>query len=701
MAERPTRPPPGARRILRILTARRPKPAEHDADRHGPQVAVHRGVRALPAVAAAVALGPGLGLGLALAAVAAGGCGDAPAACDPVRLPFRHELGCAGELAAQGARPLDASLPGATTVKTVVDRGDGDTVYFQDTVAYPVHRAFALAHLGWPPGAPFVDQYLSPGRRFVLGAVTHYEEPDVVAYELAPYDTAGVELIESSYRRIAAAMYTGDALRFHPTSEEQLALAGQLAIPVITTDELWAGITYQPLNLGETYARVRLVTAAELASTYVSPRELVVLDRVPDDLTVVAGVVTEALQTPLSHVNVLSQQRGTPNMGLRGARARFAPLDGRWVRLTVRAFDWEVAEVTAEEADAWFATHRPPPTEVPPPDYGVTEILDLDEVGLDDVGAVGGKAAGYGRLRELAAASGGALRVRDGLAIPVVYYRRFLTGNGFDARIAAMLADPGFRGDGAVRRQMLDALRADMVAAPVDAADLATIEAAVERDFPATRMKFRSSTNAEDLARHTGAGLYDSRAGQVGDPAYPVALAVKTVWASVWNARAFEERDYAGIVHADVAMALLVTPSFPDEAANGVAITANIYDPAPGGEDAFFINAQLGEASVVAPPPGVTVDALLYYHFHIGQPATYYTRSNLTAPGQTVLTRAELFDLGNALAAIRDGFARDHAPPPGYGALPMDVEWKLQAEGGTRAIWIKQARPYPGRGAAP
>jgi pyruvate,water dikinase len=419
---------------------------------------------------------------------------------------------------------------------------------------------------------------------------------------------------------------------------------------------------------------------------------------VPDDLTVVAGVVTDELQTPLSHVNVLSQQRGTPNMGLRGGRERFAPYDGRWVRLTVRAFDWEVAEVTADEADAWFATHRPPPTRVPPPDYDATAIRDIDDVGPTDVSAVGGKAANYGRLRDLVAA-GEPVRVRDALAVPVVFYRRFVTANGFDTRITAMLADPGFRSDGNVRRQMLDALRADMAAAPVDAADLAAIESAVTAGFGATRMKFRSSTNAEDLERHTGAGLYESRAGAVGDPLYPVDAALKTVWASIWNVRAFEERDYAGIDHTQVAMAVLVTPSFPDELANGVAITANVYDPAAGGEDGFFVNGQLGEASVVQPPPGVRVDSLLYYFFHAGQPATYYTRSNLVAPGTSVLTRAQLFDLGRALEALRDGFAGDYDPPAGYGALPMDVEWKLVDEGGgAHTIWIKQARPYPGRG---
>ncbi len=621
-------------------------------------------------------------------------CGDEPV-CETEPLPSRTTLRCEDELRAQAARPRDAALPGAITVKTIVDRANGDSLTFQDTTTYPLHNRFAVAWLGWPAGASFADQYYSPGRRFLLGAVTHYEEPDVFAYELSPYDTASAEMITTAYRAIVRTTYFGKELAFHPTSEEHLAIAATLApdIRVITTEELWAGIRYQPLNLGETYARVRVLTAAQLSTTYVSPREIAVLDRVPNDISVVAAVVTEEFQTPLSHVNVLSQQRGTPNLGLVGAAAHFAPLEGRWVRLTVRPFDWEVVEVSADEAETWWQAHRPPPAVIPAPDYAVTTILDIDAVSVADIPAIGGKAAHYGGVRDI----GPPVRIRDACAIPVAFYRQFLTGNGFDVRIAAMLADPVFRGDGLARRTLLDQLRADMIAAPVDPAALASIEAYLTERFPATRMKFRSSTNAEDLERHSGAGLYDSKSGQVGDPDRPVDVALKTVWASVWNVRAFEERDYAGIAHTDVAMAVLVNPSFSDEDANGVAITANIYDPI-GGEDAFFINAQVGEASVVQPDPGVTADSLMYYYFHAGQTATYYTRSNLTE-GATVLSRSELFELGHALQVIRGHFASIYAPPAGYDRMPVDVEWKLVTDAaGARRVWIKQARPYPGRG---
>lgn len=631
---------------------------------------------------------------VALVALAATACGEPAPTCDRSGpLPWRERLSCPAEFEAQAARPLDAALPGAFTIKIILDRADDDRPYFLDTDAYPLHRPFALEHLGFPPGLPFIDQYLSPGRRFVLGSITYYQEPDVWAFELAPYDTASSELIARAFDRLAGAAYFGDRLRFHPASAEQEARAAALPARIgrITTDELYRGISYQPLNLGETYARVRVVDAAALATTYVSPRELLVLDRVPDDLSVVAGTITAAPQTPLSHVNVLARQRGTPNMALTDAQARLAEHDGRWVRLTVRAFDWELAPVTAEQADAWFAAHRPPPAEIPAPDYRDGAIADLDDVGVGDVARVGGKAANYGALRDLAS-----VRVRDGVVIPVARYRDFLVAHGFDARLETMLADPGFRADAATRRAMLAAFAADLEAAPLEPDFLAEVIARLEAEAPGVRWKFRSSTNAEDLARHTGAGLYTSRTGAVGDPARPIDAAIKTVWASVWSFRAFEERDYAGIDHRQVAMAVLVVPSFDDERANGVAITANVYDPGADGEDALFINAQLGEASVVSPPPGVTADQLVYYFFHANQPATYYTRSNLIAPGATVLDRAELFELGQALAAVREHFARVYPPGNGFAHLAMDVEWKLVDGAAGREIWLKQARPYPG-----
>src|SRR5262245_742591 len=103
-----------------------------------------------------LSLTPVLRLLAVIALVAA--CDDEPQICEDFALPSRPQLRCEAELRAQAARPLDAALPGALTIKTIVDRADGDAVHFMDTATYPLHSRFAIDHLGWPPGAPFVEQ---------------------------------------------------------------------------------------------------------------------------------------------------------------------------------------------------------------------------------------------------------------------------------------------------------------------------------------------------------------------------------------------------------------------------------------------------------------------------------------------------------------------------------------------------------------
>jgi phosphoenolpyruvate synthase/pyruvate phosphate dikinase len=65
----------------------------------------------------------------------------------------------------------------------------------------------------------------------------------------------------------------------------------------------------------------------------------------------------------------------------------------------------------------------------------------------------------------------------------------------------------------------------------------------------------RSSANCEDLEELAGAGLYESVINVV--PA-DSAAAIRTVWSSLWTARAVFSRQQAGIPHDRASMAVLV-----------------------------------------------------------------------------------------------------------------------------------------------
>lgn len=623
------------------------------------------------------------------------------------------ELGCLTDFESASADPSDSSLTGARSVKTLVDRVDESRLYFLNTNTYPLHYEFALDHLSAtndlplvPSQAEFNENYFSDQRRFYLGAITYYEGPDAWAYEISPYDTASVEMIIEQFELVRDAVYFGDDLEFHPTGDDIERLIDELEkeIPIITTEEIYAGTDYQALNLGTSCGRLIFLTEAELAQTHVSFQDIVVLDAVPNDISVAQGIVTEEFQTPLSHVNVLSQNRGTPNMALRDVfdSEEFREFEGQWVELTVGAFDYSIEALDSDEIEDCII--QPDPIDVTPMNLDVTELADIEtlydpdsEVPLREqvsvnVPAYGGKASHYGPLAHIEEAN-----APKAFSIPVYYYNQFMVENGFDERISEFLADDDFMTDADVRDDALEALRQDMMVAPINEDFLTLLTEKLETDYPGVRMRFRSSTNAEDLGDFTGAGLYTSKSGQIGDLDDPIEDAIREVWSSVWYFRAFEERQYYGIDHQAVGMALLVHNSFPDEEANGVAVTANPFDAA-GVEPGFYVNVQRGEASVVQPDRGITTDQFIYYYNLQGQPTLFLDHSNLVPEGETVLTPEQTHQLGVALEAIHQFFYPAYGADNSSGWYAMDTEFKFDAEDGEEPVlYVKQARPYPGR----
>jgi pyruvate,water dikinase len=655
-----------------------------------------------------------------------GGCssGEDPPKCElatgAAAPDYLARLGCYGDFTTLASQPLDATIPGARSVKVVLDQADKDALYFQNSGKYKIHFEFASKNLSGPAHPlvpPLVEfnrtQYTSSERRFVLGAVTYYEGPKVWALEIAPYDTASPAMITKLYQAVRKVAYFRDALFFHPTSQGIEALAKGLAgVSIKTTEELFAQIDYQPLNPGTAIGRLRFVKSSALDTTYVGFRDIVVIDASPGDISVVAALISEEFQTPLSHVNVLAQNRGTPNMGLRKAMTNPAlrALEGKWIELVVGPFEYAVKEVTMAEADAFWEAHKPVPVVLPAIDTSVTDLRDIGNVVEESAGgkevplrqaiqtgirAFGAKAAGYSVLSKTEGVPS-----RKAFAIPAIYYLRFMQDNGFFARVDAMLADAAFKAQPEVRDAQLAKLRNDMLVAPVAADFQALLKAKLAADYPGETMRFRSSTNAEDLDGFPCAGCYDSHTGDPDVWDTNLLIAIKKTWATVWKYRTFEERSYHSIDHKAVGMALLVHHNFPSEEANGVAVTANPFD-LTGVEPGFYVNVQFGgDAEVVKPPAGVSSDEFLYEFTYPGQPIIFLSHSSLIPAGTTVLSREQTFALGTALDAIHKRFSPAFGPASGAtGWYAMDVEFKFDGDPGeVPKLYVKQARPYPARG---
>lgn len=634
------------------------------------------------------------------------------------KVDYLRHIGCTKDFEALCSDPIDATLPGARSTKVVYDTAqDGGALYFQNSVLYQVHFAFASTHLsgGALPTVPQLSsfnttEYYNAGRRFILGAVTHYEDAGVWAFEMAPYDTASATMIATVFNAVKAAGFFGPALAFHPTSDAVTATAKKLPsdIPIVTTNDLYAKIDYQPLNIASAVGRLTFTTADALDSgEYLSYKSIVVLDEAPNDISVVMGIITQEFQTPLSHLNVLSRNRKTPNMGLRNALTNetLLALKDQLVRLDVSTTSWSIRPATQEEGEAYWASQKPTSTILPAYDLTKRDLVDIEKVTVQKSGetlrdaikrsiqAWGGKAAQYGVL-----ATTDGVPLKKAFGIPCYYYYQFMHDNGLFDEAKALLADPAVQADMSVKFERLADFRAKMLTQPLDPNLESMLKAKLAAEYPGQKIRFRTSTNSEDLEGFPCAGCYESH---TGDPAKweTIQDAIRLAYASTWLYRTVEERDYYGVDHTSVTMALLVHEYFADEEANGVAVTNNVYD-STGLSPAFYINVQQGgDAEVVHPPKGVQTDQILYYFDSPNQPISYLAHSNLIPVGTTVLTKYQLYTLGTALKAIHERFMPAYSSGSDWYA--MDVEFKFDnqaAPAELATLYIKQARPYPKSG---
>lgn len=607
----------------------------------------------------------------------------------PPRLESAHAIPDAETWQRLAARPASQVMARTEVVKFLVDLATGRTLWFVDSERYTFHYAFAQAKLSSlrHPVASHevfnVREYRHSDRRFEMGSIVHYLDADLWTFEMIGGDTLPGERVLALYRQLRGALWMGERLRYRPLSElhEQLTAGVRERLPSVTTEAVFAGVRYQPLTVGKACGYLRVVRGP-LDPASVRPDQILVLEKLPEEIPVSAAVISQSLQAPLGHIAILCAGRGTPNMGLREAleNAEIARLDGKLVEVTVGSQEFALREISRREAEEDWKRRQPARPLLPKVDRKPTALADLKDLGLSDADFAGAKAAQLGQVARL----GRTVRTPGGFVIPLAHYLRHFQVTGGEQRIVEMLRDEKVLADPAARVACLAEIRTSMETAPIEAELLAMVHAKIQAMAPQAKWILRSSTNAEDLAGFSGAGLYRSVVVKAGASPEVLAKAIREVWSSVWLAGAFDERAWYRVDHRLVAMAILAQPFVDGASVNGVAITANPFsEDRPG----MLVNAQAQGGSVTGAQGDEIPEQVLIYTYTDEVENEVLSRSSRNG-GRPLLHEAQIKEMASVFGRIHD----DLCPRWGGKVNAVDIEFLLA--GDDRHLVILQARPY-------
>ena len=559
---------------------------------------------------------------------------------------------------------IDTDRPGVYFINTTTHELHNT---FLDTVGHKrnevvIGRMFYKPNLIAPDGSRGVYYYWGVGP----------SEPFSIAARTYTAVAASMPLLSDNL----ALFVTPGAL---PFLQSELPSYRASRINLVFNEDIAAGINFAALNPGEGYGLLRVLGPDERPNS----RDIVLYEALPNNLPRVAGIISTVPQTPLSHVNLRAVQDAIPNAFIPGALddSAIASLVDSYVHYTVNESGYSVRAATQAEVNAHYDSSRPATAQTPQRDLSVRAITPLSQIGFDDWDAFGVKAANVAVLGTLGFPKG---TVPDGFAIPFYFYDEFMKHNGFYTRIETMLADSDFQTDFGTQESELKKLRKDIEDAETPAWIIAAIVEMNKSFADGVNRRYRSSTNNEDLPGFNGAGLYDSKSQKPSEDEEDLAKSLKEVYASLWNFRAFIERDFHRIDHTAAAMGILVHPSYQDEEVNGVAVS---FDPFFGGDGKYYVNSQVGEDLVTNPEPHSAPEEIL---LEKGGVYSVLATSNLVKPGQLLMSNAQLSQLRKHLGVIHEKFEKLYEPGPDE-PFAMEIEFKITSDD---VLAIKQARPW-------
>lgn len=328
-------------------------------------------------------------------------------------------------------------------------------------------------------------------------------------------------------------------------------------------------------------------------------------------------------------------------------------------------------------------------------------VMEFSELGMTDVERVGGKNASLGEMISQLSQAG--VSVPGGFATTAEAYRDFLEQSGLNQRIAdtlktldvddvKTLAETGKQ----IRQWIVDT----PFPAPLNEAITAAF-AEMTADNANMACAVRSSATAEDLPDASFAGQQETFLNISGID--NILIAIKEVFASLYNDRAIAYRVHKGFAHEEVALSAGIQRMVRSE--TGAAGVMFSMDTESGFDGVVFITANYGLGETVV-QGAVNPDEFYVHKATLEKQRPAVLRRNLgskiikmvygseASAGKSVdtvevpeddrqrfcINDAEVEALATQALIIEQHYGR-----------PMDIEWAKDGDDGK--LYIVQARP--------
>ena len=328
-------------------------------------------------------------------------------------------------------------------------------------------------------------------------------------------------------------------------------------------------------------------------------------------------------------------------------------------------------------------------------------VIGFDRLGMGDVEVVGGKNASLGEM--ISHLAGAGVSVPGGFATTAQAYRDFLSQSGLNAWINSEL-DQLNVDDVNRLAEVGEKIRRRIVETPL----LPELESAIDAAF--TQMSagnaniavaVRSSATAEDLPDASFAGQQETFLNIRGFD--NILLAVKEVFASLFNDRAIAYRVHKGFDHKLVALSAGIQRMVRSETgAAGVMFT---LDTESGFDKVVFITSSYGLGETVV--QGAVNPDEFYVHKetltanrpailrrNLGAKALKMIYTDSSKPGRSVQTvdvaedQRQRFSINDSEV---EALSRQALIIEQHYGRPMDIEWAKDGDDGQ--LYIVQARP--------